>query len=412
MSKLLANLLAAREPLFSLSIQELERASGNSGVDVRLTAEIIQVNHQKIRELGLDPLDTTPAELYRALLSLVARHDQFLAKRIGAKDYQSVKKTVPKITAFVESLDIPKSALAIKHSSIKRLIKACPPKRVMKQLNYRSVDSMLKREPVAQIMAAIAVLESSSWQRNFIKKYAKLTASDFEMRPIDITIINNERWNNQAENYVKSNRNCLLPIKEIGVIAVLPLPFANMRGLVITLFPMLLHYINEIRLCSSLFKMHQIHPDFGSTVANTLLHEPTHHAVMAGQQIRWRVIHRYFGKSGETEHPEIFEPHLQQEDLVWRQAEEALYAVEPALHYWHGLSYVAHNNLKRPISFNMLDVALNYANNLPFGSHAIHHFRDSLWNEIYLRYLAQRPLEQHVLSQLTNNIVEPEISLL
>ena len=46
---------------------------------------------------------------------------------------------------------------------------------------------------------------------------------------------------------------------------------------------------------------------------------------MAGSHVHWRVIQRYFGKLENEYHPEIFEPHVQPEDLHWRKAEEALY---------------------------------------------------------------------------------------
>lgn len=39
MSKLLRDLLAAQEPLFTQSLRELEYLTGRKGVDVKLTAE-------------------------------------------------------------------------------------------------------------------------------------------------------------------------------------------------------------------------------------------------------------------------------------------------------------------------------------------------------------------------------------
>lgn len=38
MSQLISNLLGATEPMFSIAINQLEKASGKPGVDVRLTA--------------------------------------------------------------------------------------------------------------------------------------------------------------------------------------------------------------------------------------------------------------------------------------------------------------------------------------------------------------------------------------
>lgn len=69
MAKFLQDLLQAEEPLFSTALRSLEKASGHSGVDVRLISDITLRAHHVMREMGLDPADTTPIELYNALLS-------------------------------------------------------------------------------------------------------------------------------------------------------------------------------------------------------------------------------------------------------------------------------------------------------------------------------------------------------
>lgn len=67
MAKFLQDLLQADSPLFATAMQNLERAAGRDGVDVRLIADIITRAHAVMRTLGLDPADTTELELYRAL---------------------------------------------------------------------------------------------------------------------------------------------------------------------------------------------------------------------------------------------------------------------------------------------------------------------------------------------------------
>jgi ribokinase len=69
MAKFLQDLLEAEEPLFSTALRHLEQAAGHSGVDVRLISDIIARAHHVMRQIGLDPADTTFAELHHALLS-------------------------------------------------------------------------------------------------------------------------------------------------------------------------------------------------------------------------------------------------------------------------------------------------------------------------------------------------------
>jgi ribokinase len=67
MTKFLQELLTSTEPLFPQALSQLERSTGNEGVDVRLIADITHKAHQVMRELRLDTADTTARELYLAL---------------------------------------------------------------------------------------------------------------------------------------------------------------------------------------------------------------------------------------------------------------------------------------------------------------------------------------------------------
>ena len=67
MARFLQDLLGAKDPLFSASLQKLERATGQTGVDVKLIGDITHHAHAVMRKLGLDPKDTTKDELENAL---------------------------------------------------------------------------------------------------------------------------------------------------------------------------------------------------------------------------------------------------------------------------------------------------------------------------------------------------------
>ena len=74
--QVLAELLSAREPIFSLAIRQLEAESGRTGADIRLANEIEQKVKLKTKELGLDPEDTSGKELHHALIDLIKKHEQ------------------------------------------------------------------------------------------------------------------------------------------------------------------------------------------------------------------------------------------------------------------------------------------------------------------------------------------------
>lgn len=401
MSRALAEFLGVDDPLFSMKLEKLEHASGSQGIDVRLLAEMIGRSHQKMRELGLDPRDTTGQELYRALLNLVAKHDEFLARKLGVKDAADVQAIMPRLKSFVDQLDIPKSSWAIKSASAKRLIRSLPPKKVMKQLGYRSLDSMLKRESPIELFAAARFLEGSTWQNAMIKKYKSLSPRDFENRDVQLIQLDETKWGTPAEAFVRSSRYNITHLKEFACVIVLPLPIKHMPGATITMLPLLNHYINEVRMYGAYFKIQQVKPDFGEIVAKTLQEDEAHHANMAGHALHWRTIHRHFSTSEAKRLRTVFEPHVRQEDLHWRKAEEVLYRIEPALHFWYDMDFVAIKTGSQIVSFNLIDMAVSYVNGLRYGMQSVARMRDSLWNELLLRYMGQQALEGQILRQLS-----------
>ncbi|HMS23431.1 MAG TPA: hypothetical protein PKB09_01340 [Candidatus Saccharibacteria bacterium] len=408
MSRILSQLLAAKEPTFSLALKQLEQDSGRNGIDIRLSTEISAKVREKTQLLGLDPDDTTPEELYHRLLVRIADDDNHLANAIGVKDTSNIPDTIAKIRQTVENMKIPRSCWVLKRSIAKKIIKQNPPRSVMKVLKYRSVDSMLKNENLGEIFGALRFVESSEWLNAFNESYESLKPSDFESRLIEIIEMPMQRWGDYAVPFIKKKRHNITHVKELGVILMLPIKEKKIEGITITVLPLLLHYINEIRLYSSFFKLKQMQPNFGAIVADTLNADPDTAVNMGGQSIHWRVLQRYFGKLEKENHPEIFEPHVQPEDLHWRSAESILYQLDPNLEFWKEMDYVAILDGNRPVTFNLMDTAVGYANKTPYQNRVIYHFRESLWNEIFARYMGEKTLEEQVLKQLDNDMIEPE----
>lgn len=408
MSRLLSELLQAQEPAFESALKKLEHASGNPSVDVRLTAEITGKVHMKMRELGLDPHDSTGEELYHALQNIVKIHDQFLAAHIGITGKMDSVEVLSRLRHVIEKINVPKEAWVIKHSSAKRLIKAMVPRKTMRHLGYRSIDSMLKREPIEDIYVAVRLLEAPEWLQKFTQSYKKLNPSDFEVRQIAFLQPDTQKWGGLGKAYIQSHRHNILHLKELGVIAVLPLPIKQIPGLTLTILPLLIHYVNEIRTYSAYFKLQQVRPDFSERLVNSLLADNGGHALMAGQPVHWRVIQRYFGLPG-NQHPENFEPHVQSEDLSWQKAEDVIYRFEPALSFWRDMDYVAVHHGDRAISFNLLDNAVSFINRLPYEERATQNFRQALWHELSMRYLSQPGLRHQVLKQLDDQPIKPHM---
>lgn len=410
MSRMLSELLNAKEPLFSMSLKQLEQASGNPGADVRLTAEILGIIRIKTEELGLDPDDTSPKELHSALIGKIAEQDKRLVKKIGGTDPDNAIQLMPLLKQAWEKTDTQKSCWVLKKSVAKAMLKKTPPNAIMKHLGYRSIDSMLKHEKLGEIYGALRFAETPEWLNQFNEQYKRLKPQDFETRQIEIIEMSLDRWGDIAAPFIHKKRHNVTHLKELGIILLLPInKNVKLRGIAILTLPLLFHYLQEIRLYSTFFKLQQVKPNFGKIIVNTLIADPGNHVIMAGSNIHWRVIQRYFGKLEGEMHPEIFEPHVQPEDLHWRRAEDLLFEIDPELGFWRDLDYVGvMDKDKRPVTLNMLDIAASFVNQSSYKERAVYHFKEALWNEIFIRYMGQKNLEQQVLAQLDNDMIRPE----
>lgn len=408
MAKILRDLLDAEEPVFGLGIQQLERASGDVGEDARLIGEISEKMVRVMHELRLDPRDTHGHELYNALINRVAEDNLRVTKRIGGTDPDDVNEMVPLMVAAVEKMKINRTAWVLKHSVAKEFLKKMPPKKLMAHLGYRSIDSMLKHEDIDEIYTALRFSEGGEWLNQYNELFKTVRPSDFEIRDIRLLIMNHDKYVDLAEHFVEKKLHNITHTKEMGVIVVVPMHHRRMKGITLKSLPLLFHYINEIRLYSAFFKLKQVNKNFGATVVQTLIADPGNASQMAGQNVHWRVIQRYFGKFKDENHPEAFEPHVHPEDLHWRHATEMLCLLDPEMKFWHDMDYVGRMYDEWPVTINLMDVSLGYSNGIGYKDRYVYHFRESLWNEIFMRYMGKKNLETQILQQLDNDMVAPE----
>ncbi|MEO7904423.1 MAG: hypothetical protein ABIR91_01365, partial [Candidatus Saccharimonadales bacterium] len=147
---------------------------------------------------------------------------------------------------------------------------------------------------------------------------------------------------------------------------------------------------------------------FGATVVQTLIAELGAGEQVVDGNIHWRVIQRYFAKLKAEAPKEAFEPHVHPEDLHWRNAEELLYLIDPEMSFWKDLDYVAVDIDGHPVTLNFIDVSLSYANDIGYDHRYVYHFRESLWNEVFIRFMGYENLENQVLQQLDNDMIAPE----
>lgn len=409
MTRILAELLGAAPAAFRDGLHQLERASGHESTDVRLSADVVQVAQRKLRELGLDGHDTTARELYAALAARFAADEKRLFEKLRHKYGEA--DDIEIVVSELRTVPIPKSCFALKSAAAKRLLRKVPPKKVMKQLGYRSLDSMLKHESVAHIYAACQLAESATWHKQFHEQYRHLSSSDFELRNMHISTPTAQRWQQLAQSVVAHKKHNVLSFKELGEVVLLPLPAQKPPAAALTSLLLALQAMNEIRAAATYLKLCQVKPDFGATVQTVVRDEPKLAANIFETPVSWQIIQRYYGRFANRFKAEIFEPHVQAEDLTWHSIEKVLAYIDERLDFWRHTAHLGLLHDHQPVSFNVIDVAVNYCNQLPFEKRVLQYYRQSLWHELVIRYLKHDNVEQSVVSGLQSDLVlETEIA--
>lgn len=409
MAKFLRDLLDAEEPVFSESIRQLEQLTGKSAADTKLIGDITRMAHESMRAMGLSPAIATGEELYQALFSRVEQDMKRLTKIIGATDPDDVRELVPLMIAAAERVDFNRRVFVLKHDKAKDLIRQMPPKKLMDKLGYSDIEAMFENEDFDEIYTALRFSEGDDWLSEYNELFKTVTASDYEERNMRIIQMNHEKYVDLAEHFVAKKLHNVTHTKELGTIVVLPMRARKMRGLVLKTLPLLLHYMNELKLYSTFFKLKSSKPHFGSIVVETLNADPETKSQLVNKRIHWRVIQRYLGRHKEDSIERIaFEPHVHPEDLHWRRAEDLLYQIDPELEFWKDRDYVALNYDGFPVAFNLFDVSFAYSNKEKYEDRYAYHFRESLWNEIFVRYMGFKNLASQVLEQLDNDMIAPE----
>lgn len=403
MTRYLSHVLQAQEPDFSLGLKRLEAANGNPSHDIHLSNDVKNQTASKLRELGLDPNDTTSEELYHVLQMRVKQDDARLVKllRIKAAKHVSAEADVTSgMIHVIKELPDSRRCFALKSSRLKALLKTAQPKKAMRQLGYRSMDSFLKHESPISILAAAWLVEGEAWQKRFTDQYKNLQASDFENRNIQILHLNSKKWQKLAHKTLEQTKHNIICFKEVGALVFLPLKSDIPDGAVTVSLCMALHEINEIRAGSTYLKLCQVKPGFGEVVKTIANDEPRLSSKLLDQSVSWNLVHRYYARLTDKFREEIFEPYLQIEDMIWQSVEHTLTRIDPAMNFWQGTAHLGLLDGREPVSMNLIDSATNLCNQIPYKDRASHYFQRSLWHELFLRYLHHQPIEDSVLNEL------------
>ncbi len=392
MTKLLTQLLEAKEPYFHQTIQSLEKSTGLPCHDIRLSENIRMASKEKIAILGLDPNDTESRELYYCLQARLKDDDAKLVKyfrKIGASNVSAMGNISEGIAYSLDKCLQNEKVFVLKNTYVKKYLLENPPKNTMKALGYRSVASMLKHESIGAIVSAALIVEPATWEKHYQSRLKTALPMDFEDRKLYITALVSSKWNALASRLRLLSRQTVIINKELGAIIILRIPNnLPMPGLTSVTLGVAIDGLNEIYSASSYLRLSQLSNNFSERVLKVISEESTLGSLILFRfPLNWETVQRFFYRMVDAveDSPDL---HLSIDLLnKWRSVDETLNRIVPDLKFWRGNDYLAYLSPTHPVSFNFLDNALSLVNSRPFGQHYTHHQRRSLWQEFVLRYI-------------------------
>ncbi len=391
MSRILSELLGYDPATFTRALAKIESTIDGYGVDVALIGNVAERSAAMHRLFRLDPRDTTPEEMYAVLRARVREDNERVARVMGGVYPNAVSEMTPLILKAIKDHTRDRTCWALKHSVAKKLLKKQPPKQLMKALNYRSLDSMLKHESIGELMTLARYIESPSWNDAMTRSYHTLTPADFESRPIEVIYYDRVAM---IEPLIATHHRhkLVLHSKEMGLVAIAPTKELVINCYTLRTVSLLLHYISEITMMSSLLKYRHADKSYGQRVTEALINDTIGHTTLAGHSVHWRSLHTHVSKSAQATRPDMG-AHMDDTDWLHDTANDGLARLVQAMVLWAHNGHVAKHDMgKDAVSFNVIDLAIDESLGASFAERTRRYMRRELENELFVRYLGHPTL--------------------
>lgn len=409
----LARILNTTEEVIADLEVRLSRVTGKSGK----FAELVIDNERRI-EVALEFLGlsdkSSSEEIYGTLLGRVAENDEAVRVHLGQPD-PSTTDGVKKIIEFAKEIAGVPSGFFLKRDVAEGLLKKNPPKHLLEALNIESVDVLLKEYSLEEVFPAIRFAEKSEWLNTvFFKPFEKLTPDDFEERDVAVVTIP-DKFREMSGQFAEKKLHHISHLKELGVIFVTPVeagdaarePTASTLEILI----LVLHYLHEVPFYSRIFRGFAKNPSsFTRHLIAALRGDVLEELPEGGDGERFLLIQRYLAKIDKKD-PRLGQPHVNPEALHYLLVEEKLEAymtqhVEVGFTFWIDAGFLSSDLVfvAKPfrsvdgsrediISFDFVDCVFSLNNRKDVREELLYHTRESIWNELFYRYVGREKMD-------------------
>lgn len=389
-SKKISNILDAKEPEFSHSIQNLERLSGKDGHDIRLVSDTIQNFRTLADHLGLDKNDTTLKELYYALVHQAKQDSKKLAELLKIADDDAPLIAIEKCVKYLEKKIQNRKFWCLKHSTARKEIKANPPKKLMKTLGIRSIDSLIKREPIVPILILSNRVESASWREKTVEQASTITNSDFDDQKIGFHYVRDNRQKQlKKQNIIL--KQIVYSHNEFSDIVIVP-PNKRFDGDVLFYFDAITNHINRIITRSTYYRYKGVHANYFEVIKN-VRKNGFKSTSYDNWPFSWSAILHSIKHKENSKIVDTLDPNLRLEDMLTISTPEDI----EHLGIWvEDIVYIDENGYV--LSTNVSDTIVNAVNKTPYEKAFTETGKNKLHDELFSRYLVSENVLEDIFS--------------
>lgn len=395
MSRQIIQLLSVSERDFSSFIKRVESVTLNPGIDIKLASEIQHNVRNKISELGLDSEDTTSKELFYALKSKLSDDDGRLKKLLKAegKNAEQLAKIFAKYSNQLCASD---QVLCLTTAGAKRVLSAVPPRKTMKLLKLRSLESVLKREDAKVLFTLALLIEDSSWISQVHAKIKRLQSRDIAWQPVTFSTIPS-KWLDKVQDKLQL-KGLSISSPEVGSVIAIPVIEKLVPGATVLALCHLLQLAHKLSTDSMPHLLHGLSRGYDSVLLDISVRRKHELTTIHGIIPSWAVVHDLVAR-GSLQVEDLIED-VTIKDVSQHTLEERLALLSSDFTFWVNTSYLGYIDAFGISSLNILDVAKSLVLNYSFEQKSNQNMEKSLWDEMQIRYLQQDNLLRTLIKQL------------
>jgi hypothetical protein len=211
----------------------------------------------------------------------------------------------------------------------------------------------------------------------------KFKPTDFETRELVVLQPKSTKWQSILADIETGTGHTMIGCYELGSLILMPLDNILKPGLISANLVLILNELSKIISTSTYLKLHQVSPDFGQKLYQVAEHQPMTNMSLMGRPIPWHLVQSVLKDVKD----ELDMPHLSGEDFNFTKMIDKLGDIVDDFKFWQSTEFLGLVKKTETTSLNILDVARNLCDQLPFEKRQTDNFKDSLWSELLRRYI-------------------------